>query len=133
MSTDDSVHKHDLSIDRTQEHISKKVYMFPDSYNALRVELHDYWPTLWNGGAGYLMAFDGPAFIELMNQSLDLMIQFDSDNVDGMCKKILDELRVKRGMSRLHQEHEYRHNYEQEQQIRQARADNEVAPWHRRT
>src|SRR3990172_4847234 len=45
-----------------------KIYMFPESYNALRRELHDNWPNLWNI-VSYAMAFDAITFIELMDQT----------------------------------------------------------------
>lgn len=79
----------------------QKVYMFPESYNALRRELYEYWPNLF-GLVGYAMAFDAVRFIELMDAALDTKTTFDSQKVDGTCKKYLDLLRNKRGLSNLH-------------------------------
>ena len=82
-------------------HISEKVYMFPDSYNALRKYLHDEFPTLF-ALVGYPMAFDAPRFIELMDAALDTRTTFDSHKVDATCKKYLDLLRIKKGLKPLH-------------------------------
>ncbi len=120
--------KHDMSIDRTGEHISNKVYMFPESYNQLRKELHDNWPELWNQ-VGYDMAFNGPSFVEKMDGALGTITQFDSDNVAGMCARYLDELRVKRGLSRLHSQSAYGSNETMEAEVRIGRQMNEIAPW----
>lgn len=109
-------------------HVLDKTYMMPDSYNALRKELHDNWPNLWQEVQG-LMAFDGPGFILTMDNALNLVTQFDTDNVDGMCKKFLDELRQIRGLSRLHNPSEYNNNSTMETSVREARQANEVAPW----
>lgn len=79
----------------------EKVYMFPESYNALRVELHDNWPTLFKV-VGWYMAFDAVRFIEEMDNALDTKTGFDSAKVDAICKKYLDLLRAKRGLSALH-------------------------------
>ncbi len=108
--------------------ISNKVYYMPDSFNALRIELHDHWPTLWEG-VQYFMAFDGPQFVEMMNATLDLLTQFDTDNVDGICKRYLDALRDKRGLSPLHNPSEYNVNTTMETNVLTARAENEEAPW----
>lgn len=121
--------KHDMSVDRTKEHISTKVYMFPESYNALRRELMDYWPQFWNTSIQYFMWNNGPMFVETMDKVLDTVTQFDTENVDGICKKFLDELRVKRGLSRLHTHAEYQNNDQMELTVRLARAANEVPPW----
>lgn len=82
-------------------HISDKVYMFPDSFNALRAELCTNWPTLFTR-VGYVMAFDSVRFIELMDAALDLRTTFDSAKVDAICKKYLNALRAKRGLSKIH-------------------------------
>lgn len=81
-------------------HISDKVYLFPDSYNALRLELHDNWPTLW-AQVGWYMAFDAVAFIEQMDAALDCKTTFDSDKVSAICHRYLNMLRNKRGLSSL--------------------------------
>jgi hypothetical protein len=121
--------KHDMSVDRTKEHISTKVYMFPESYNALRRELVDHWPNLWNSPVQYMMWNNGPMFVQAMDLILDTVTQFDTENVDGICKKFLDELRVKRGLSRLHSPAEYNNNDQMELAVRLARAMHEVPPW----
>lgn len=106
-----------------------KVYFMPDSYNALREELSTYWPNLWNSPLQVYMWQDGPRFVSTLDSALDTVTQFDTANVDGMCKKFLDELRVRRGLSRLHNPSEYRNNNQMEKEVRNARAENEVAPW----
>jgi len=127
MATDPT--KHDMSVDRSTAHVSEKIYLMPESFNALRRELSEHWPNMWNSPLQYCMAFDGPRFVQLMDSALDTVTQFDSGDVDGMCKKFLDELRVKRGLSRLHNPSEYHNNNAMEQEVRLARAANEVAPW----
>lgn len=87
---------------------SEKLIIFPESLHALRVELQTNYPHLWNTPIQYLLWADQAAFIEKMTEALDLVIlDFDSANLDGMCKRILDELRVKRGVARLHTQAEY--------------------------
>ena len=81
-------------------HISEKTYWFPDSFNALRVELHDNWPNLWSK-VGFFMAFDAITFIEQMDAALDTKTTFDSEKVDAICKKYLNLLRNKRGLSSI--------------------------------
>lgn len=75
-----------------------KAYFLPDSFNNLRVELQTHWPSTWNSPVQYLMAHDGPAFVTLMGQMLDIPLEFDSAKVDAICKKIINELRKKRGI-----------------------------------
>lgn len=82
-------------------HISEKVYLFPESYNALRIELHSYWRNLFER-VGYCMAFDAPTFIEMMDAALDTKTTFDSDKVEAICLKYLNLLRNKRGISSIH-------------------------------
>lgn len=83
------------------DHILEKTYFFPESYNALRRELHDNWPNLWQA-VQYVMAYDGPVFVELMDAALDTKTTFDTATVGGICAKYLDLLRNKRGLSSLH-------------------------------
>lgn len=128
MSSNDPT-KHDMTTDRSKEHVSQKVYMFPPAYNALREELFTHWPVLWNSPLQYFMWNNGPMFVEAMDEVLDLVTQFDTENVDGICKKFLDELRVKRGVSRLHNPAEYRNNDQMELAVRLAREQNQEAPW----
>lgn len=82
-------------------HISEKVYLFPESYNALRTELDTNWPELWKA-VGWFMAFDAVTFIEMMDAALDTKTTFDSQKVDAICKKYLNLLRNKRGISSIH-------------------------------
>lgn len=105
-----------------------KVYMMPESYNELRRELHDHWPETWKL-CQFAMAFDGPAFVEFLDFTLDTVTQFDTDNVDGMCKKFLDQLRGKRGLSPLHTSDEYKNNNLMEKEVRDARDLANVPPW----
>lgn len=120
--------KHDMSVDRTNEHISTKVYLMPESFNALRRELDEHYPNVFRW-VGYNMVFNAQRFIHQMDSLLDTVTQFDSDNVDGICKRYLDELRVKRGVGRLHTEAEYGANVEMEESVRLARAMNEDGSW----
>ena len=79
----------------------QKVYMMPESYNALRIELYEHWPNLFKL-AGWFMAWDAVRFMEVMDGALDTKTTFDSQTVDAICKKYLDLLRNKRGLSSLH-------------------------------
>jgi hypothetical protein len=111
----------DRKLDKQQQHdyageeaakkknFDQKIYMFPESFNALRRELYEHWPMLFmqvNPETGtslaHDMANDAAQFVGTMNGALGLNMQFDSDNVDTICKVFLDELRVLRGLSRLH-------------------------------
>lgn len=112
--------RHDMTVDRTNSHISEKVYLFPEAFNELRKELSTFWPNLWNYVQGF-MAFDAPKFCYEMDGALDCVTQFDSGNVDGICARYLDKLRMKRGASRLHQDHEYFANKVMEDNVRLAR------------
>jgi hypothetical protein len=85
---------------RKDAHVSDKVYLFPESYNALRIELDSNWPTLFKS-VGYVMAFDAIRFIEIMDAALDTKTTFDSAKVDAICKKYLNLLRNKRGLSSI--------------------------------
>jgi len=81
--------------------IDQKVYWFPEAYNALRIEMHEHWPSLF-AAVGWFMAHDGIRFIECMDAALDTKTTFDSAKVNGICAKYLDLLRNKRGLSSLH-------------------------------
>jgi hypothetical protein len=85
---------------RADAHVSDKVYLFPESFNALRIELSENWPNLWYQ-VGYVMAFDSITFIECMDAALDTKTTFDSDKVSAICHKYLNLLRNKRGLSSL--------------------------------
>lgn len=82
-------------------HFSDKIYLFPESYNALRRELVENWPKVWQK-VGYLMAFDAVAFVEHLDAVCNLKTTFDSQKVDAICKRYLDALRNLRGLSSLH-------------------------------
>jgi hypothetical protein len=91
-----------------QKNFDQKVYLFPESFNALRRELEDNWPNLFNEfnpeigmSIGYAMAFNSEVFIGAMNGALDMAEQYDSGNVDAICKAFLNALRAKRGVSKL--------------------------------
>lgn len=79
----------------------QKVYMFPESFNALRRELDENWPSLFEL-VGYAMVADGIRFIELMDAALDTRTTFDTAKVDAIAKKYLNLLRNKRGISSIH-------------------------------
>lgn len=76
----------------------QKIYMFPESYNALRKELMDNWPEIWPLVAWH-MAHNGPDFVSIMNAGLQMNVQFDSNKVDATCIAFLNRLREMRGVS----------------------------------
>jgi hypothetical protein len=84
-----------------KKNFDRKIYMFPESYNALRKELMTHWPHTWQGCQWY-MANNAQQFVAYMNDALNLKVQFDSAKVDSICKTFLDELRTSRGVSKLH-------------------------------
>ena len=99
--------QHDIENSK-QKNFDQKVYLFPESFNALRRELEDHWPSLFHTvnpetgmSLAVAMVFDAAQFIGTLNGALDLAEMYDTGNVDGICKKFLNELRVKRGLSRL--------------------------------
>lgn len=86
----------------------EKIYMMPASFNALRKFLHENYPNLFNAvnpetgvSFAYCMASDAPQFIAGMNAAFDLVLQMDSDNVDYICKTILNAARQKKGLKPL--------------------------------
>lgn len=88
------------------EHISKKTYYFPPSFNALRRELQDHWKDffetispLTGTSPAWCMVFDAPQFIGFMNGFTGLSQQMDSENVEGICFNFLNALRKMRGVS----------------------------------
>lgn len=87
--------------------INQKYYFLPESFHALRKELMENYPTFWQR-AGYLMGYDATQFVELCSEAFEIQfLVFDSANVDGTCKRILDAARNKRGLSSLHTMDEY--------------------------
>lgn len=106
----ESVHQHNYNpaSDGKDKNFDQKIYLFPPSFNALRKELHENWPTLFYGTptqagttVAHAMAFDGPHFVAALNEALDMDVQFDTDNVSGICHTFLNALRKKRGLSEL--------------------------------
>lgn len=95
---DTGIHAHGLVADSA--HITEKIYLFPESYNALRRELHEHWPTLWQL-VGWTMAHQAEAFVEIMNDALDLKLQLDGNKVGATCHTYLNALRKKRGLSAI--------------------------------
>lgn len=100
-------HNRNTPVEKTA-HISQKVYLFPEEYNALRRELEDHWATFFhtvNPAIGtspaHAMVFDAPTFIGLCNGALDMTVQLDTDNVAGICKQFLNGFRKLRGVSPL--------------------------------
>lgn len=86
--------------DGKQHHVSEIAYLFPESYNALRRELHGNWPNLW-AAVSYNMAFNAGQFVHDMNDALGMRIQYDTQKVDATCTAFLNELRKLRGLSPL--------------------------------
>lgn len=83
-----------------KKNFDQKIYMFPEEYLALRRELSENHPELWQA-VGYYMAFNGPMFVFTMNAILDMKLQFDTDKVAAICKEYLNRLRKHRGLSEL--------------------------------
>ena len=91
------LHHHDMeSKAASAKNFDEKIYMFPESFNALRSELVTNWPNLW-ALVGWPMAFSAGLFIERMNEALDLTVQLDSGKVDAICTEYLQALWKKRG------------------------------------
>lgn len=101
--------QHDYSEQASkQKNFDQKIYLFPQSFNALRRELHDNWKVLFyqtpceNGAPlSWNMAHDAVYFVAMLNDALDLHVQFDTENVSGICHTFLNALRKKRGLSEL--------------------------------
>lgn len=93
-----------------QKNFDQKIYLFPESFNALRRELEENYPTFFfdpnpefqGKSAGWCMVYDAPTFVAMCNGALDMLVQFDTNNVDGICKQFLDGFRKLRGVSALH-------------------------------
>lgn len=82
------------------KNFDQKIYLFPDEYIALRKELVEHWPEIWIL-VGWLMAHNGPQFVDAMNAGLQMNLQFDTHKVGPICKKYLNRLRKQRGVSEL--------------------------------
>jgi hypothetical protein len=91
-----------------KRNFDQQVYLASPEFNALRKELFENWNNPSNFHKNYFekfswfLAFDGATFVELMNAELGLISTgFDSFDEAGHCKRILNALRVKRGVSEL--------------------------------
>lgn len=82
----------------TGSDLADKIYMFPESYNALRRELCENYPRLWDI-VGHAMAFDAIIFIEYMDDALGIKTTWDSAKVGAICHRYWNELRMKRGLA----------------------------------
>ena len=101
MSIDNKTDKekglHYHNVDDKPKNFDQKIYMFPESYNQLRMELHNHWPDLWSR-VSWAMAFAANIFVEKMNDELGLAVILDSAKVDAICTEYLQTLRTKRGL-----------------------------------
>jgi hypothetical protein len=99
----------DLDAEKKGVHVSNSVYFASEEFNALRKELYDHWredPGSFNGKDLWyysgLMVQNPPAFVEIMAIELHMpFLVFDSADEAGTCKKILNALRKRRGVSEL--------------------------------
>lgn len=93
---------------KPNDSFDKKVYFFPESFNALRRELQENWREffeevnpLTGTSPAYCMVFDAPQFIGYCNGFTGLTVQFDSESVDAICQTFLNKFRNMRGVSSL--------------------------------
>ncbi len=93
---DDKKYRHDTSGPKKEGRDA--IFMFPESYNQLRKELHDHWPNLW-AAVSWRMAYRAEEFVEQMNAALDVAVVFDTEKVDFISTTYLNLLRKKRGVS----------------------------------
>lgn len=84
-------HYHDMDKHQNSKNFDQKVYMFPPAFNALRKELFENWPHLWQISSWY-MANRPEEFCSQMNSATDLRIIFDSGAVNWMCDQWLNKL-----------------------------------------
>lgn len=91
-----------------QKEFNQKIYLFPESFNALRRELEDNWREWFTAiqpefgmSPAYAMVFNAPQFVGMCNGATDEVVQFDSDAVEATCKTFLNAFRKKRGVSPL--------------------------------
>lgn len=89
--------KHDIE-GSNKKNFDQKLYFFPESYNALRKEIHDNWPTLW-ALVSWRMAYNAQEFVEYMNEATELNLVFDTEKVAWICDQYLTALRRMRGLS----------------------------------
>lgn len=99
---EDGATGHDYVADpvSASKNFDQKIYFMPESYNALRRELHDNWPNLWIR-VQWFMAHNAQQFVNEMNDALDCKIQFDTAKVESICAEFLNKLRALRGLSKL--------------------------------
>jgi hypothetical protein len=86
----------------------KKIYLFPEEFNALRRELEENWPHFFTSvnpldgtSPAWCMVFNAPQFVGYCNGATGLDLQFDSNNVAGICKAFLNAFRKMRGISSI--------------------------------
>jgi hypothetical protein len=80
-----------------KKNFDQKIYMFPESFNALRRELVEHWPEIWPLVA-WCMGNNGPEFVSRMNAGLQMNLQFDTNKVESICLTYLNRLRKQRGL-----------------------------------
>lgn len=80
-----------------------KIFLFPESYNNLRMELYDNWrDTIWKD-VQWAMAFDAEMFVEKMNMHtkgayrITAVTRDKELEIDHICTCFLTELRKMRG------------------------------------
>lgn len=95
-----------------------KIFMFPESYNQLRIELETHWNPRKTGEhphhklaevrwhfwqCGWAMAWEAETFVQYMQEKLGAPLKIipntrdDGLRVDVFCKAFLTELRKRRG------------------------------------
>lgn len=79
------------------------IFLFPNSYNLLRKELHDHWPVIWKD-VQWAMAFDAEMFVEKMQRHTDQAYKITAVTrdreleIDHICTCFLNYLTKKRGL-----------------------------------
>lgn len=86
--------------DSDKKNFDQKIYWFPESYNALRRELAENWPEIWQQ-IGWYMAHNPQEFVSGMNWLLGMSVQFDTTKVGSICLAFLNKLRGLRGVSSI--------------------------------
>lgn len=80
-----------------------RIFLFPDSYNHLRIELHTHWPAIWKD-VQWSMAFDAEIFVEKMQLHTDRAYKITAVTskkeleIEHICNCFLNYLRKKRGV-----------------------------------
>lgn len=103
----DSPNRHDIADGR--KNFDQKIYYFPESFNALRRELEENWLEFFTTvnpldgtSPAWCMVHNAPQFIGYCNGATGLSVQFDSENVSGICGEFLNAFRKMRGVSAIH-------------------------------